>query len=259
MGRHASRDVPFLELCCGGAAVSLELISRGKPPELITLVDAGPWGLFWKAIGEGWFDISLFHAFLEDIPNDTSEVPDWMGDRAREPCSPCDVPYLFPLLQSASFGGVPVGYDAASSAWVKKGTWAMEGSNVNYKTLLPVVARRIERLAVHMRGVSVTCGAVEDVCVDAGAVAYFDPPYKGTAGYAHSTDTFSIISRTCAPVYVSERVPLNPGARKIVSRARSGLNSLNERDDSEYLSLFNSGWTTPEPVADQVEQTSLFD
>lgn len=253
MGAHAARDVPFVELCCGGAAVSLELISRGKPPELVTLVDAGPWGLFWKAIGDGLYDCDRLRELVGQMPP-AAEVPDWMRRQVKIEAPEDEVPYLFPLLQSASFGGKPVGW--RNGKW-RASSWALEGSAYNPATVLPLVLERVRRLVIRAKGLHVVYGDVASVRPPAGSTVYFDPPYRGTSGYAHRTD-FLLAESLEVPCYVSERVPLNESARKITSRAASGLNARNRRDPSEYLSLFNAEWTTPEPVVERVEQTSLF-
>ena len=50
----------FYDLCCGSGAVTIELLNRGIKTDQITMLDASSWGTFWKAIGEGSFNLESF-------------------------------------------------------------------------------------------------------------------------------------------------------------------------------------------------------
>lgn len=258
MGAHAARDVPFVELCCGGAAVSLELISRGKPPELVTLVDAGPWGLFWQAIGEGFFDVERMESIVRGMP-EPCDVPAWMREQTKTRCGAADVPYLFPLLQAASFGGKAVGW-SEEIGWRSHGFIPHGKEHPTAMSCPPwVLLERVRKLAGSLRGISAFHDQARPAHIGKTGTVYIDPPYAGATGYGGSlSDPVRIGIGSERPCYVSERVALEPGARRILGRVTSKLSGRANVDTSEYLSLFNAEWTTPEPVVKRVEQTSLF-
>lgn len=55
-------DGQFFDLCCGSGAVSIAAIKAGQPADRITMIDVSPWGLFWRMIGNGSFDIDRLEA-----------------------------------------------------------------------------------------------------------------------------------------------------------------------------------------------------
>jgi len=113
------------DVCCGTGAISIEMINRGAKPENITMIDLGPWGEVWRRVGDGSFSMRRFCHFIEQIPPDKRLIKDWAANIAEQPVAPSDVPYLYLLLQAASFG--------SKAIWVKDGRWQHHGFR-NYWT-----------------------------------------------------------------------------------------------------------------------------
>jgi D12 class N6 adenine-specific DNA methyltransferase len=67
-------EATFYDLCCGSGAVSLALVETGHSPERIIMVDKGPWGKFWKAIGEGTFDLAVFQSYCDILSGDPKSI-----------------------------------------------------------------------------------------------------------------------------------------------------------------------------------------
>lgn len=236
----------FVELCAGSGAVSLELISRGHNPCKITMVDAGPWGDVWRLVGAGELDLRALEVVCGEAPVDMKDIPAFLTELRDEigPKHPL-APYAFLLMQAASYGGKPI-YD-------KEGRWATYGFNNDHWTPTPrEMLRRVTNAVRRARGVTGIRGRVESMCVPANAVVYFDPPYAGTARYG-SVSSGMLWGNPC---YVSERVPLNDSARRLVDRRRSALTPVGDERAFEYLSLFNADWPTPD--YERATQAELF-
>ena len=60
----------FYDLCCGSAAISIELVNRGVDPSRICMLDISSWGSFWSAIGSGTFNMPAFDQLLSELPSD---------------------------------------------------------------------------------------------------------------------------------------------------------------------------------------------
>lgn len=187
-----------------------------------------------------------FELIAQDAPEDIKAVPAFLTALRDEipPDHPL-APYVFLLMQAGSFGGKPI-YD-------RGGRWVTYGFNNDHWMPPPrEVFRRLDAIVRRALGVCGIRARVEDVQVS--GCAYFDPPYIDTATYGQD------ISRQVpglVPCFVSERVPLNEGARRLRDRRRSVL-TPNAGDDraAEYLSLFNADWPTPD--YERAEQMALF-
>src|SRR5208337_2689660 len=108
----------FYDLCCGSGAVSVAAVERGQPPERITMVDLSPWGLFWKSIGEGSFDIAQFERLATAVPRDPWKIKEHVEEMSRESVG-ADRIYVFLILQAARFGGAAV--------WIEGDKWCGGG------------------------------------------------------------------------------------------------------------------------------------
>ena len=70
LGLNADADC-YCDLCCGSGAVLLALADRGISPSKIVAVEADPWGMFWRSIADGTFDLDRLRALLFDaLPDD---------------------------------------------------------------------------------------------------------------------------------------------------------------------------------------------
>ena len=110
-----NENTHFYDLCCGSGAITIELLNRGIKPNQITMLDISSWGTFWKAIGEGSFDLKSFKKELDQIPKDKREIKAYMIKlSAKDPIG--DEKYIYPILQSCSFGGKQI--------WLNNGKWS---------------------------------------------------------------------------------------------------------------------------------------
>lgn len=98
------QDTKFFDLCCGTGTITLELLSRGIKPENIIMLDKSSWGLFWKSIGSGKYDINKFNDYIEQIPKDKYEIQSYLKELSKENPE-IDEEYKYILLQAGSFGG----------------------------------------------------------------------------------------------------------------------------------------------------------
>lgn len=106
--------VQFYDMCCGSGAITIELLNRGIKPQQITMLDASSWGTFWKAIGEGEFDLAVFKEELDRIPKDKREIKTYMTALANEPLKG-DERYIYILFSNpALLGGSKYGSKMAS-------------------------------------------------------------------------------------------------------------------------------------------------
>ena len=260
--RHMALDseTPFVELCCGSGAVSLELISRGHNPAKITMVDAGPWGDVWRLVGAGEFDLRTLEevgAALLKMGKHSPAIPDTLAEMARLfPPTHRHGPYAFLFLQSGVFGRKAVG--------VRDGLWTRcnfsAPGDLKHPPLIPepeVIVRRMQRICRRLDGVCGLRADVRSIGVAAGSAVYLDPPYAGTTGYGHDVEAVALaVGWAPSPVYVSERVALSSTARLLRERVASGLSGASSAISAEYLSLFNADWPTPD--YERATQAELF-
>lgn len=118
---HLPSSKPFYDLCCGCGAISIELVNRGRDPKSITMLDKGPWGLFWEAVGQGSFDLDRFEHYCREVPK-PAKIAQYMKELASQPAG-YDTLYVYLLLQAAAFGGKAV--------WITNDRW-MNTSFRNY-------------------------------------------------------------------------------------------------------------------------------
>ena len=250
-------DQVFYDVCCGGGSITLELLNRGHPANNIVMVDIGPWGVFWKTLAEGTFRMVDFDQWLSQVPNDLCKIPDWMAEVSALPATEEVIPYLFPLLQAAAFGGKAIGLKGTS--WVRGDTggaltqgwrryWTPTATSDRRSPVNPMmpmpntIRERVVSLIGPMEGVIVVQGNAVDLEPRDGIV-YVDPPYLGTTGYAEEFD-FDLpplwASRGC-DVWVSEGRPVSENA-VCISRGRSkgGVSGKRKKANEEWLSYFPS-------------------
>lgn len=236
------------DVCCGTGAISIELINRGAKPEDITMIDLGPWGEVWKHVGAGSFSLPYFQHYLEQIPPDRRMIKEWATSVAEEPVYFGDVPYLYLILQAASFGAKAIWLDG--DRWQHHGFRAYWEPKPTSRYRYPInpmhpmpgtIYARMEEVCKRMRG-------VRGRCVDATAVhyvphscLYIDPPYQGTLGYGHTLFLQPILDNTpTCRVYVSEQEPLTQAAVQLTGReTRGGVSGQATHTRQEWLSFFN--------------------
>lgn len=242
----------FYELCCGSAAISIELVNRGVDPSRIWMLDISSWGSFWSAIGDGTFDMDVFDRFLSELPSDKRDFKAHMLALSALPVDEHEVE-LYPILQASSFGGKQIWHNGERWAnacfrdyWEPTAT-SIRRSPANPMQPSPVeLRRRVEALVKGMKGV--TCFRRDIMTVlhaplPSNAVVYVDPPYKSTTGYGFGFDITSFIKNfrdlNEVPLFVSEGVPLNENALMLMfGGAKGGISGVRAGKHQEWLSRF---------------------
>ena len=180
------------------------------------MLDTSSFGMFWKMIGEGSFSIDLFESYIQQIPNDKSEIQAYIKQLANK--NEKNV-YVYLLLQAASFGGKQV--------WWDKGKWRnasfrsywkpTETSSRRYPVnpIMPMpdeLFSRVKTVAEKCVGVNGINGNIFSVLntniPERNAVFYIDPPYKNTTKYGFSFDVSefvgNLLEKTMSPIFLSE-------------------------------------------------------
>ena len=242
----------FYDLCCGSAAVSIELINRGIEPSRIWMLDISSWGLFWSAVGAGTFNMEEFDRILSELPSDKRDLKAHMSALAAIPVGECEVE-LYPVLQACSFGGKQVWRNGERWANVCfRDYWEPTATSIRRSPANPMqpspteLRRRIDALVKGMKGV--TCLNVDIMTLLAeplptDSVVYVDPPYQSTTGYAFNFDITSFISSfreaNQVPLFVSEGVSLSEDALMLTfGGAKGGISGMRKGKHQEWLSRF---------------------
>lgn len=243
-------DGRFFDLCCGSGAVAVEAVRRGQISSSVVMVDMSPWGDFWRMIGNGTFDVDEMEAWCGRVPKEPANVKDFIEGLYREPVDVGGV-YAFLLLQAATVGG--------AALWDENGRWQRSSgfrdlwlptatssrrSPVNPMMPMPdTILRRVGVLAEKMRGVVGVRGDAADVAAlaDRRDRVYIDPPYGGTTSYGYALDVRATATRSVAPCWVSEGLPLTTNAYRLSAGAsKGGMTGDRKRSaHEEWLSVFS--------------------
>lgn len=244
------RNSLFYDLCCGSAAVSIELVNRGVAPSRIRMLDISSWGVFWSAIGSGTFNMDAFEQLLSELPSDKRDFKAHMSALAARPVGVNEVE-LYPLLQACSFGGKQIWRDG--ERWANaffRDYWEPTATSVRRSPANPMqpspfeLRRRIDALAKGMKGVACLNADImtlPNARLPRNAVLYVDPPYQDTTGYAFGFDVKSFAARvravSQAPLFISEGVPLSENACRLrFSGAKGGISGVRQGRHQEWLS-----------------------
>ena len=249
-----SKDTKFYDLCCGSGAVTVELLNRGVPPENIIMCDKSSWGVFWKSIGEGIFDLNKFYKYSKAVPRDKSLIQAHIKELSKTNAD-VDEEYKYILLQASSFGGKQI--------CKKDGKWQSpsfrnfwqptETSNRRsvVNPMMPMIdelEKRVKILADNCKGL--TCHHKDiyemlDIIENdkSDKVIYIDPPYTNTSGYAFSFDYSDFLSKlfdvTVAHIYVSEKEKISDEAIQLnFSGAKGGINGNRKNKNEEWLNVY---------------------
>lgn len=249
-----SKDTKFYDLCCGSGAVTVELLNRGVPPENITMCDKSSWGVFWKSIGEGIFDLNKFYKYSKAVPRDKSLIQAHIKELSKTNAD-VDEEYKYILLQASSFGGKQI--------CKKDGKWQSpsfrnfwqptETSNRRsvVNPMMPMIEeleKRVKILADNCKGL--TCHHKDiyemlDIIENdkSDKVIYIDPPYTNTSGYAFSFDYSDFLSKlfdvTVAHIFVSEKEKISDEAIQLnFSGAKGGINGNRKNKNEEWLNVY---------------------
>lgn len=243
---HIDGNTKFYDLCCGSGAISIELVNRGIKPENITMLDASPWGLFWKTVGNGEFDIEKFAEYIDDIPSDVSKIQAHIKELYKQPAN-IDTVYKFLLLQASSFGSKAVWLKSESewatssfrSYWLPTET-SNRKSPVNPMMPMPdTLLKRVEKIIEEMKGINGIYGDIREFnsFVD-NSIIYIDPPYKNSHGYGYEFDINEYINKLNKKVYISEGYKMNENAIQITgTRKKGGISGNRKSTNEEWLNV----------------------
>jgi hypothetical protein len=242
----------FYDLCCGTGSVAIEMVNQGfYAPHQIVMVDSGPWGLFWKTIGEGVFVLERFRRHLDAIPKDRSQIREHLIELAKQPVN-SDAVYIFLILQAGAFGGKAVFFDESDQfrRWANctfRDYWqptATSNRRSPVNPMMPMPDTLFERVGKLVNGMAAVKGLhqyAEFVRPPGNALVYIDPPYEGTTGYGDTIDIPAYIGRLRARCYVSEGRALSPNAVCIsTGRCKGGISGERKKANEEWLSPFNT-------------------
>lgn len=241
----------FFDVCCGSGAVSIEAVERGQDPKSITMIDQGPWGLFWKAIGDGSFDLEIFRRHINNIPKNPKQVKEHVESVYRQPLFLQDVPYLFLILQASAVGGAAIYFK--DGKWVRtsgfRDYWlptetSSRRSPVNPMMPMPdTIFERVSEIVVKMKGVKGICADASNLQIQKPSVVYIDPQYEGTTGYGYELDVVKLANRLSengSLVFVSEGKALSQSAICLSEgRSKGGITGDRKKEaNQEWLSCF---------------------
>ena len=241
----------FYDLCCGSGAVSLYLVDRKfVEPQNLVMADVGVWGLFWKQIGEGSFDLDLFDDFVDDAPDDPALIQDYLVELSELPADQ-DTAEIYILLQAGAFGSKQIYIQ--NNKWKNtffRRYWEPTSTSNRQSPVNPMmpmpeeVRRRVHAIAESMCGVTGFYDNIYNVPIapSGNTVAYIDPPYEGLTGYADKFDVADY-ARSVADqgidCFVSEAVALIDHAYTISGkREKGGISGYRSSPNEEWLSYF---------------------
>lgn len=247
-----SVNTRFYDLCCGSAAISIELVNRGIHPSRIVMLDASSWGSFWSAIGAGTFDMKTFDHFLSELPADKRELKAHMSKLSQRPALDNEVE-LYPVLQACSFGGKQIW--RRGDRWANacfRDYWEPTATSIRRSPANPMqpspmeLRRRINALVQGMKGVTCTNEDITTILncsLPNDSVVYVDPPYQDTTSYAFGFDLKAFIKRFLeinnSALFVSEGIPLNDKALMLTfGGAKGGISGSRKIKHQEWLSFF---------------------
>lgn len=242
----------FYDLCCGSAAVSIELVNRGVAPSRIWMLDISSWGSFWSAIGSGTFNMDVFDQLLSELPSDKRDLKAHMSALSALPVRDREVE-LYPVLQACSFGGKQIWRNG--DRWANacfRDYWEPTATSIRRSPANPMqpspteLRRRIAALVNGMRGVTCLKTDIMTAINDpfpSDAVVYVDPPYQSTTGYAFGFDVPSFINKfrqiNRAPLFISEGIQLSDNALMLTfGGAKGGISGNRKGKHEEWLSRF---------------------
>lgn len=248
-----TKSTKFYDLCCGSGAITVELMNRGIASEQIVMCDKSSWGAFWKAIGQGTFDIDKFYVYSKAVPRDKAQIQKHIKELSQSDAY-IDEEYKYILLQAAAFGGKQI--------WNVDGIWrntsfrdywqptatSKRRSPVNpMQPMIDVIEKRIENLVDNCKGL--TCyhtdvsEMLEVIANDVSdKIIYIDPPYTKVTGYYFTFDyvTFlkELLQVTKASIYVSEKESISEMAIKLrFSGAKGGISGNKKHKNEEWLNV----------------------
>jgi hypothetical protein len=244
----AEGNKKYYDLCCGSGAVSLQLVNSGVSPDQIIMLDRGPWGLVWKAVGEGSFDLTKLESHIDKMPKNPVDIQPYIKALAKQPVGK-DAIYTFLLLQASSFGSKPIWIDGISwkncsfrRYWMPTPT-SNRRSPVNPMMPMPsTLLERMRGICKQMKGVTGVCDDIQQVVIETPATVYIDPPYLGRTGYGFDFDAVEYAKKLGAKCFLSEGQKLSPSATLMAGssdRRKGGISGVKKvKANEEWLNVF---------------------
>lgn len=178
----------FYDLGCGSGSVTLALINNGVNSSQITAVDAGPWGMFWREIGEGSFPVDKFVDLLKEVLSVNPKLAkSYIEEKARRaPLSS----YAFLVFQAAAYGSSAVWHDGlvwrrgdGNRGYSARGYWEPTETSKEKKPRGTIFAAdkmiaSVMAIAKKVVGLKGFMSMAEDIDIDKDSTVYIDPPYK---------------------------------------------------------------------------------
>lgn len=184
----------FCDLCCGSGSISRRLVARGFDPFDITMVDGGPWGLFWNRIGRAEFSLNRFSDICDQVAKDPVK---WSRQTLRDELND-DTVYRFVLLQSMAWQGIPVKF-------TKRNTFSNLSLRPSPAPKVETLFGRVVEVVATMRGVDGRMSDVRKFTPDKNCVLFYDPPY----GVDHYQATMKDTDITHEEYYITYSHPLS--------------------------------------------------
>lgn len=241
----------FYDLCCGTGSIAIEMVNQGHyAPSQITMADAGPWGMFWRAVGHGNFSLREFKYHIQNIPRDRKLIKEHLQRLSKERVSD-DAPYIFLILQAGAFGGKAIFFQHTPiQRWANctfRDYWQPTATSSRRSPVNPMMPmpdtlfERVGKLVYGMAGVKGMHQYAEWVRPPDNALVYIDPPYDGTTGYGHGLNVAEYVERLKCRCYVSEGRPLSDDAVCISKgRTKGGICGKRKSANEEWLSCFRN-------------------
>ena len=241
-------DEPFSDLCCGSGAVTIEAVSRGHEPRLVTMVDNGPWGQVWEEVGAGRFSLDALERVAAAVPTKVEHQAGFLAELFKQPAT-IDTTATFLVLQAGSFGGAAV-VRKPNDTWYghPRKMWISEKDpRKRTGTMMPAtteIQRRMQVVCDLLLGVQVRSECFANTAEMTGTV-YIDPPYAGFRSYNNRKvpiyDFGSIAKKHArAKVWVSEARALSSTAYLLTDaagRKMGGISGTRKTANEEWLSL----------------------
>jgi hypothetical protein len=271
-----------MELCCGGAPLTLRLLGgphavppapnqggkrkfagaildalglrAGQGAAQVTLCDAGPWADVWRYVSQG-IELQAFMGHWNQQSDEGqrlmfTEIRDHRLERMDGP----EAAAAWLWLQARSYGGK----GPAAGVAPRKITMGPRSNHGINRYPLDAPAHRLRQLAplrwAPTRSLRCDVREVEPV---PGAVVYLDPPYQGTTLYDWHLERDEVLELALrheavgAVVVVSEAEPLPlPGWHHLeITKRRTGTPRNRSRQQAEWLTMSRAPVRPPEQLA----------
>jgi hypothetical protein len=251
--QHLLKEQPahIYDVCSGSGAITLALIEAGYPVEQITMVEAGPWGMFYLAASKGGLCMGNLRELFEAMPSDPRKVAEWVEKEIATIDDPGSEEFL--ILQAASYGSTPVWHDgsrwrrgdeSANRGYKARSYWEPGPTSKEKKprgTIFRVdkIINAAAEIDVRCRGLNVHWGDAGEFEFRSDAIIYCDPPYAGNSGYGYDLDVERFITNRPCKLYLSEGVAKEGSESFELGQRRGGNLSAKSKRSSEFINIYD--------------------